>query len=193
MNDIIKNSDMASNILKTSDKASDFAKVSNYIIDTSKSIDKASDVIKRTDNFADALKASNNLQDAQKYVTLKRPTPRQSELDFIKNNPNFSSQVSFKNGERVKYGTKSSSRIDAYKNGTSIEIKNYDLSKKQNIINLLNVLQKQYYERLINLPKGTKQIATIDIRGQKIDKNLLKILKKKLLEIYDKVRFIYDI
>ena len=50
--------------------------------------------------------------------------------------------------------------------GISIEAKNYNLSKGSS--GLVNNIAKQYNQRVTNLPKGTKQIIEIDIRGQNI-------------------------
>lgn len=37
-----------------------------------------------------------------------------SQQDFYEKNPDFKRQMSFKYGKEVKYGTKGSSRVDAY-------------------------------------------------------------------------------
>ena len=70
----------------------------------------------------------------------------------------------------------------------AVEIKNYDLSKKQNRYNLVRTLLRQYEKRLVNLPKGTKQIAEIDIRGQNIDKSVTDEVLDKLQGKYKEVR-----
>ena len=121
-------------------------------------------------------------------IISKRRTPIQSEQDFISENPEYRYQVSFLNGKEAKYGVKGTSRIDAYKDGMAVEIKNYDLSKKQNRYNLVRTLLRQYEKRLVNLPKGTKQIAEIDIRGQNIDKSVTDEVLDKLQGKYKEVR-----
>lgn len=112
-----------------------------------------------------------------------------SQQDFYEKNPDFKRQVSFKDGKEVKYGTKGSSRVDAYKDGLAVEIKNYDLSKKQNRYNLVRTLLRQYEKRLVNLPKGTKQIAEIDISGQNVPLAIQEEIVEKLKDKYYKVRF----
>ena len=119
----------------------------------------------------------------------KRKKPAESEQDFYEKNPDFKRQVSFKDGKEVKYGTKGSSRVDAYKDGMSVEIKNYDLSKKQNRYNLVRTLLRQYEKRLANLPKGTKQVAEIDISGQNVPLAIQEEIVEKLKDKYYKVRF----
>jgi len=57
-----------------------------------------------------------------------RPSWRQSEIDIGKEYPEYSAQKSFKNGKEVPYGTKGSSRPDFYREGFSIEVKNYGSS-----------------------------------------------------------------
>ena len=121
-------------------------------------------------------------------IISKRRTPIQSEQDFMSENPEYRYQVSFLNGKEAKYGVKGTSRIDAYKDGMAVEIKNYDLSKKQNRYNLVRTLLRQYEKRLVNLPKGTKQIAEIDIRGQNIDKSVTDEVLDKLQGKYKEVR-----
>ena len=71
----------------------------------------------------------------------------------------------------------------------SVEIKNYDLSKKQNRYNLVRTLLRQYEKRLVNLPKGTKQIAEIDISGQNVPLDIQEEIVEKLKDKYYKVRF----
>ena len=126
---------------------------------------------------------------AQNAIINKRKKPAESEQDFYEKNPDFKRQVSFKDGKEVKYGTKGSSRVDAYKDGMSVEIKNYDLSKKQNRYNLVRTLLRQYEKRLVNLPKGTKQIAEIDISGQNVPLDIQEEIVEKLKDKYYKVRF----
>ena len=89
----------------------------------------------------------------------------------------------FKNGEEVPYGTKGSVRPDLYKNTSSIDVKNYNLSSKRGQTNLINNIVSQYKKRIDNLPTGTKQTVLIDVRGQNIDDD---ILEKIYNDIYTK-------
>lgn len=70
--------------------------------------------------------------------------------------------------EEVPYGTKGSVRPDYYKNGYSVDIKNYNVESANGRSNLARNIEKQYYQRIQNLPAGTKQTVMIDIRGQSI-------------------------
>lgn len=65
-----------------------------------------------------------------------RPTWRQSELDAAKDFPDYDAQKSFLNGEEVPYGTKGSVRPDYYKDGYSVDIKNYNVESTSDRSNL---------------------------------------------------------
>lgn len=57
-------------------------------------------------------------------------------------------------------------RPDYYKPGNSVDIKNYNVETAGGRNSLANNIEKQYNQRLQNLPSGTKQSVQIDIRGQ---------------------------
>ncbi len=140
----------------------------------------------------------------------KRPSWRQSEKDIIEKlnkerNLKFETQVSFKEGEKGVGGL-GSSRLDGFDPGpppVSIEIKNYDQhgyqngrnfttknGKKVEIPSMVDTLKKQFEERELNLPEGTKQEVHIDIRGQNINDDLLKEVQLNLEDIgYEVVEF----
>ena len=105
---------------------------------------------------------------------------RQSELDVEKDYPDYERQVSFKNGQRVAYGEKGSVRTDLYKTGSSIEVKNYSLGTESGRNNLIQIVSKQYSQRLKHLPLNTHQIVYIDIRGQSISQDTLNMIKQEL-------------
>lgn len=111
---------------------------------------------------------------------LKRESWKQSEIDVAKQYTDHSPQISFKNGQEVNHGTKGSVRPDLFKDGSSIEVKNYDLSKPQNRYNLVRNLNENCLKRIDNLPPGTKQTVIIDIRGQDVDKNVLDSMVEKI-------------
>lgn len=159
------------------EKANIFNKV-NKAVENSKLAEKTL----RTQKTAKTLKNEQNFD-----TIIKRRTAKESEQDFYKENLNYTPQVSFINRKEVTYAKKGSSRVDAYKPGEAVEIKNYTLSKKQNQYNMVRTLVKQFEKRKINLPEGTKQTAVIDIRGQRVPKEVLKEIKKKI-NIYDKVK-----
>lgn len=81
-----------------------------------------------------------------------RPTWRQSELDAATDFPDYDAQKSFINGEEVPYGTKGSVRPDYYKDGFSVDIKNYNVESASGRSNLARNIEKQYYQRIENLP-----------------------------------------
>ena len=105
-----------------------------------------------------------------------RPTWRQSELDAATDFPDYDAQKSFINGEEVPYGTKGSVRPDYYKDGFSVDIKNYNVESASGRSNLARNIEKQYYQRIENLPDGTKQSVMIDVRGQNVSDEALGAL-----------------
>ena len=113
-------------------------------------------------------------------ISTKRPSWRQSEIDAAKNHPDYTEQKSFINGKEVPYGTKGSVRPDLYKDGFSIDVKNYKIETASGRSNLARNIEKQYYQRIDNLPKGTKQAVLIDVRGQ-------NVLQKDLSTLYNDV------
>ena len=114
-----------------------------------------------------------------------RPTWRQSELDAVKDFPDYDAQKSFINGEEVPYGTKRSVRPDYYKDGYSVDIKNYNVESASGRSNLARNIVKQYYQRIENLPEGTKQSVMIDIRGQNVTDADLRALYDNIMKQTD--------
>ena len=79
-----------------------------------------------------------------------------------------------------------------YKDGFSIDVKNYKVETASGRSNLARNIQKQYYQRMHNLPAGTKQSVLIDIRGQNVSQNNLNALYNDIMERTNngiKVRF----
>jgi hypothetical protein len=111
-----------------------------------------------------------------------RPSWRQSEIDIGKEYPEYSAQKSFKNGKEVPYGTKGSSRPDYYKEGFSIEVKNYKIITPEGRSRLVNNISTQFEKRLSDLPRGTKQTVIIDIRGQNVSEEILDDLYDKIMK-----------
>ncbi|EIU8206560.1 hypothetical protein L6M02_001883 [Campylobacter coli] len=110
----------------------------------------------------------------------KKPHWRESEEDISKLYHDYEKQKSFLNSKEVPYGTKHSVRPDLYKNGSSIEIKNYNLDKTYSANNLINIITKQYQQRLQHLPPKTEQIFIIGSRGQNISKEIQEKIKQKI-------------
>ena len=115
-------------------------------------------------------------------ASIIRPTWRQSELDSVNDFPNYSTQKSFINGKEVPYGTKGSVRPDFYTNVSSIDIKNYNITSSSGRSNLASNIEKQYLQRLDNLPAGTNQSVMIDIRGQNVSDEALESLYNNIMK-----------
>ncbi|MES5847920.1 MULTISPECIES: WXG100 family type VII secretion target [unclassified Bacillus cereus group] len=118
------------------------------------------------------------------YLMFARPSWRQSELDALKDNPNYREQVIFKDGLELEKKTKGSSIPDLYSDTVknAIEVKNYDVSTSAKRTRLAYVIGKQVETRLKNLPEGTTQSIIVDIRGQEISATEILELKKKILD-----------
>ena len=117
--------------------------------------------------------SAGNIQENASYKNKQRPTWRESEIDAAKDYPGYDAQKSFINGKEVPYGTKGSVRPDYYINGNSVEVKNYDVEAQSGRSSLARNIEKQYNQRISNLPAGTKQTVLIDTRGQTVsDKDL---------------------
>ena len=100
--------------------------------------------------------------------TFKRVTWRQSEIDTEADFPAYETQQSFLRESRTHYGKPGSVRLDLYKEGKSIEVKNYNLSTSSGRNSLARNIQKQYFQRVQHLPSGTTQTILLDIRGQRL-------------------------
>jgi hypothetical protein len=143
---------------------------------TDEMTDVARHLIGRTDEQAIA-DGITDVTEAQAKAT-GRPSWRQSEIDAAKDFPDYTPQVSYKkmpNGtiQEVPYGTSGSVRPDYYKPGHSVDIKNYNVTTSTGRSNLANNIEKQYQQRLTNLPAGTKQTVMIDIRGQSVSEQVI--------------------
>ena len=112
----------------------------------------------------------------------QRPTWRQSETDVGELNPDYEAQKSFLNGKEVPYATCGSSRPDFYTTGSSIEVKNYNVTNNFGRNSLINTVSNQVNKRIADLPSGTKQTIIIDVRGQQITNDVLRQIKISILE-----------
>ena len=98
-----------------------------------------------------------------------RPSPRQSEIDAAANaGPGFAEQVIFKDGVRQTSRVPGSTVPDLFdcKTCTSIEIKNYDISRPGGISGLSSNVANQAKKRAGELPAGSVQQVIVDVRGQ---------------------------
>lgn len=89
------------------------------------------------------------------------------------------------NEGEVPYGTKGRVRPDYYKDGFCVDIKNYNVESASGRSNLARNIEKQYYQRIENLPDGTKQsVIKLDgvATGRTYSTNISEEMKKKILE-----------
>lgn len=103
-------------------------------------------------------------------------------MDVGKDYEGYDAQKSFINGEEVPYGTKGSVRPEFYKNGHSVEVKNYNVETSSGRNSLINNVSSQIKKRLTNLPEGTEQTVVIDVRGQDYNLEILRDIKNKIIE-----------
>ena len=123
-----------------------------------------------------------NREQIPRNIEESRPTWRQSELDVGKDYEGYDAQKSFINGEEVPYGTKGSVRPEFYKNGHSVEVKNYNVETSSGRNSLINNVSSQIKKRLTNLPEGTEQTVVIDVRGQDYNLEILRDIKNIIIE-----------
>ena len=114
-----------------------------------------------------------------------RRTWQQSEKEVEKENPDYNPQQSFLNGKKVNYGTSGSSRPDFYKEGFSLEVKNYKIMSQNGKNSLINTIVRQAQKRMTDLPLGTIQTVIIDIKGQEVSDDVLKEIVNAVLEKVD--------
>ena len=114
----------------------------------------------------------------------QRPGWRQSELDDARDRePDFTPQVSFKDGKEVSSGTADSVRPDGVskdRRSASFEMKNYDINT--NADKLVSKVVEQVHERARHLPPGMQQHITIDARGQTVSGEQRADVKRRIIE-----------
>ena len=86
----------------------------------------------------------------------------------------FKFHKAFKDGVEVDYGTEGSAVPEFYNFATkeAIEVKNYSLTSRKGINNLIKNVSDQANYRSVNLPSGSSQTIYIDITGQKVTNEL---------------------
>ena len=122
-----------------------------------------------------------NREQIPRNIEESRSTWRQSELDVGKDYEGYDAQKSFINGEEVPYGTKGSVSPEFYKNGHSVEVKNYNVETSSGRNSLINNVSSQIKKRLTNLPEVTEQTVVIDVRGQDYNLEILRDIKNKII------------
>lgn len=114
----------------------------------------------------------------------QRPSWRQSELDDMADRqPDFASQVAFKDGREVSSRTPGSVRPDgvsADKRSASFEVKNFDINT--NTDGLVNKVARQVQQRARHLPRGMQQNIKIDVRGQNVPSRRLDDIARRIVE-----------
>jgi hypothetical protein len=124
--------------------------------------------------------ADTAVEDAS--LPAERPSWRDTENDVTQayKDQGYREQVSFKDGQEVKYGTKGSSRPELYRPGDSVEAKNYDVTTSAGRSRLVSNVTGQAKQRLTNLPPGTTQAVTVDVRGQAVTPETLDALASRI-------------
>ncbi len=120
---------------------------------------------------------------AVKIEGLVRPAWQESEKFLGKMlGKDFKFHKAFKDGVEVDYGTEGSVVPEYYNFATksSIEVKNYTLTNRGGISNLVKNVSDQANYRSINLPGGSTQTIYIDITGQKLSKELRTEIKDRI-------------
>jgi type VII secretion system ESX-1 substrate len=147
--------------------------------------ESAADVIAAEGDPAAGLVVEEGATDAaveDASLPAERPSWRDTETDVTDRyaDQGYREQVSFKDGEEVKYGTKGSSRPELYKPGSSVEAKNYDVTTSAGRSRLIRNVTGQAKQRLANLPEGTTQSLTVDVRGQAVTPETLDELASRI-------------
>jgi hypothetical protein len=93
----------------------------------------------------------------------------------------FHTERSFRGGKPTSYGEKDSVRPDFYKEGTSVDVKNYDLQTELGRNNLARDAAEQARGRVDHLPPGTVQQVIIDVRGQDVSHDVLRGVASELI------------
>lgn len=128
---------------------------------------------------------AKGVTDVTEAIAQGRPTWRQSEIDAADMFPDNNNQISFKmvDGEltEVPYGTSGSVRPDYYKPGHVVDVKNYKVTTSTGRSNLARNIEKQYNQRKVMFPEGTKYSVLIDVRGQDVTHELLQQLEQNIL------------
>jgi len=146
---------------------------------SSKANSTGSNTSKTTTNSAKSEPVDN--PPAKQASNTTRPSPRQSERDLAKElGTNARTQVSYKNGKEVPYGTPGSVRPDCVLGTCAFEVKNYDIGKNSSA--LIKNVSTQVKERNEHLPGNMKQQIVIDIRGQAVSEIQKNQIRSKIIE-----------
>ena len=125
---------------------------------------------------------------AKDVVDSIRPSWQQTEFDVGKKyEPGTVPQQSFKSGKKVRYGLKGSIRVDQYhpRRKIAIEAKNQNLQTARGRSNFVYKATKQIKRQRLELPKNVRPLFEIDTRGQKVSKQDINNIKRKIVERSD--------
>ncbi len=115
-----------------------------------------------------------------------RPTWQESEqrVSDDLNWADFDDQRSFQDGKEVKRGTPRSTRPDNYSDSLSlsIDVKNYDVSKRSGRRRLVSKVVEQLRDRALHLPAGSRQGVVVDVRGQAVDEAVTNEIRTQIVE-----------
>lgn len=139
----------------------------------------------------DASIAVKAAEDSAETVAKSVPTPRESEIAALKTFGG-KEQVTYLNGQEVAYGTLGGTRPDIVREVDgkleAIEVKNYNLTTKNNLNELYNELEREVSTRVENLPKGSTQRVVLDVRGRGYAQSVIESAKQgirsKLADVY---------
>lgn len=140
----------------------------------------ASDVA--AESAADVLAAEGAPSEglAVEDVPATRPSWRDSEVDAAARHPDYQEQVTFKDGAEQDSYVKGSTRPDLYKDGSSLEVKNYNVETSSGRSNLVRNVGDQAVQRASHLPPGTVQSLEVDVRGQAVTPETLDEIASRI-------------
>lgn len=104
-------------------------------------------------------------------------------------------QVAYLNGKEVSASTAGATKPDIVRNFKGnlegIEVKNYDLTSKENRKNLIREIKREVTARVKNMPEGSTQRIVLDVQGRNYDKKLLdgvvKGIKNSCSDVYSDI------
>lgn len=135
----------------------------------------------------ETVRAVDNIVDAGKTVDNALPAWKKSEQFIEQSTKGGEAQKVFKSGEaqQTSKRIKGSSVVDVWDNAskTAFEVKNYAKSLESgNYSGLVSTMNKQFQQRLLNLPKDSKQVFKIDMTEYKIPKEMQQKIRESFMK-----------
>jgi len=165
-------------------RAADLATDAAEAARTADRLADGADAGRTADRLGDA--AQTRLPDPGEWPRLPDPDTRPSWQDSeravedLYGPHGYEPQRSFKDGDEVPYGTEGSTRPELYREGTSIEVKNYNCETAGGRHRLQENLVEQATHRRDMLPEGTVQHVIVDVRGQTLNLQHLVALAERI-------------